>query len=155
MCFAANVMSLRACSRTLSRHTRRWASVALIVPLARGADTAMECPNCHSPDHNQVLWGPRSILATTANALLYLIQIGSVVYLSSGFALHRKCLTCGYKFLGPRRNAQLRRVHPVRVQPQGQRLRSMFRMRMETAPEVSCVQTQGRCWIETTTLESP
>lgn len=67
----------------------------------------MNCPNCHSPDHNRVVWGPRNVIAIVLDVVLHLILVVVLVIAGwgpewRGVPLKRKCLKCGYKFLAQR-----------------------------------------------------
>ncbi len=63
------------------------------------------CPNCHASHDNKVIWGLRNLGAVLGNIGFYALQVLLMVPLGDGFALRRKCLKCGFRFLGPRPEA--------------------------------------------------
>jgi len=68
----------------------------------------MECPNCHSAEDHHVIWGPRNLAAALLNALNSWVLLGFWPLVSfkqvakPARPLRRKCLKCGYTFLGER-----------------------------------------------------
>ena len=66
----------------------------------------MECPNCRSAEHHHVIWGLRNLGACIANAFHAYFWLGFWPFISwkrataVAYPLRRKCLNCGYKFLG-------------------------------------------------------
>ncbi|UCE59536.1 MAG: hypothetical protein JSU63_19095 [Phycisphaerales bacterium] len=63
----------------------------------------MKCPNCHSSEHNHVVMSLRNIGVTVFNTVLLAAQIVVVHHFWEGLALRRKCVKCGFRFVGPRR----------------------------------------------------
>ena|GEM_PF-3426012 len=68
----------------------------------------MECPNCRSAEDHHVIRSPRNLGVVLLNALNSWVLLGFwplVSYkriVSPAKPLRRKCLKCGYKFLGER-----------------------------------------------------
>ena len=66
----------------------------------------MECPRCHSATDHHVIRGPRNVAISIVNALHAVWWLGWVPFVSWKRAttprspLLRRCLKCGYKFLG-------------------------------------------------------
>jgi ssDNA-binding Zn-finger/Zn-ribbon topoisomerase 1 len=66
----------------------------------------MECPNCHSAEDHHVIRGPRNFGVALLNALntLVLLRLWPLVsykrIIAPARPLRRKCLKCGYTFLG-------------------------------------------------------
>jgi len=66
----------------------------------------MECPNCHSDEGHHVIWGLRNFGAALVNVLNSYVLLGfwpfvSLERISTAVKpLRRRCLKCGYKFLG-------------------------------------------------------
>ena len=66
----------------------------------------MECPNCHSAEHHQVIWGLRNFGAALANVgnTLFWMKLWPFVSIeritTPAKPLLRKCLKCGYRFMG-------------------------------------------------------
>ena len=66
----------------------------------------MECPNCHSADDHHVIRSPRNFGVAILNSLNSLFLFGFWPFISMkrvntpAKPLRRKCLKCGYKFLG-------------------------------------------------------
>ena len=66
----------------------------------------MECPRCHSATDHHVIRGPRNLLICLLNALNAVWLMGWWPFVNwmrattPRSALLRKCLKCGYKFLG-------------------------------------------------------
>jgi hypothetical protein len=65
-----------------------------------------DCPNCHSAEDHHVVWGPRNVLAAFINAFnsAVLMRLWPFVsfkrIMTPARPLRRKCLKCGYTFLG-------------------------------------------------------
>ncbi len=62
----------------------------------------IECPRCHSFEEHRVIWGRRNIRPILGNLVLVVVTLVLVVPVREGWALERRCLKCGYRFLGPR-----------------------------------------------------
>ena len=66
----------------------------------------MECPNCHSAEDHHLIWGPRNVGALILNGLNSWVLMGFWPIISleritkPAKPLRRKCLKCGYTFLG-------------------------------------------------------
>jgi hypothetical protein len=68
----------------------------------------MECPNCRSAEDHYIAWGTRNFGAAFLNALNSLVLLRLWPFVSFKRVttpvrpLRRKCLKCGYTFLGER-----------------------------------------------------
>jgi hypothetical protein len=66
----------------------------------------MKCPNCHSTDDHHIIRGPRNAGAMLVNALNSYFWLGFWPFVSlekirtPAKPLRRRCLKCGYTFLG-------------------------------------------------------